>query len=148
METWEVEVGHLVRTFADALANLVPSLDRARIVWTPLGDRYDDFDRIAESLYTSIVISPALHDPRLSSLGVDEFRPFGFAASDRWRAEIEVAHADLPTSGALLDLDTDRSPFDLAVVETSAGRQRVDRDEARFVVRVAGEVVSTLTVDQ
>lgn len=77
METWEVEVGHLVRTFADALANLVPSLDRARIVWTPLGDRYDDFDRIAESLYTSIVISPALHDPRLSSLGVDEFRPSG-----------------------------------------------------------------------
>lgn len=51
---WRVTVDDLIRIFRRGLLDLIPVMDDARIEWRS-DPTYDDFDRIAEALYDSIV---------------------------------------------------------------------------------------------
>jgi hypothetical protein len=51
---WPVTVDELVAIFRAGLMDLIPTFDRAHIPWR--GDQtYDDFERVAEALYDSVV---------------------------------------------------------------------------------------------
>lgn len=52
-----VTVTDLILNFADACRRLVPVLDYAGVPWGD-GDQYDNWDRIAEALFTSLVTEP------------------------------------------------------------------------------------------
>jgi hypothetical protein len=51
---WRVTVDEMIQIFRQALIDLIPTFERARITWR--GDQtYDDFERIPEALWDSIV---------------------------------------------------------------------------------------------
>lgn len=51
---WRVTINDLIGIFRQALIDLIPTFERARIQWR--GDQtYDDFERVAEALYNSII---------------------------------------------------------------------------------------------
>lgn len=68
----------LVLNFSDACRALIPGLDRARVPWSDV-DQYDNWDRIAEALFESLVGEPCnfqaaeigLAGLRLSRYGFD-----------------------------------------------------------------------------
>ncbi len=51
---WHTEIDSLLELVRHALISLVPTFDGAKIGWHA-DENYDDFDRIAEALYDSIV---------------------------------------------------------------------------------------------
>lgn len=147
-QRWNADVTDLVLALAEGLRALVPAFDRANVQWRSRDDRYDDFDRIAEALFTSFVVTPALHDDRFMDLSIEQFRPFGFSGpAETWRAQVEVRHPELGDMGALLDLDTSDEPFDQVVVEHEI--ERVGLAEVVCGVRAPkGDLVRCLIVDQ
>ena len=52
----KISVDELMRNFRGALIAIIPWLERAKIKWKR-GESYDDWDSIAETLYTSIVLN-------------------------------------------------------------------------------------------
>ena len=61
----QASVTDLVRNFAGACRALVPNLDQARIPWTD-GKQYDNWDRIAEALFESLVLEPCRFQAKIS----------------------------------------------------------------------------------
>jgi hypothetical protein len=57
MVTTQATVSDLVRNFAEACRALVPNLDRASVPWAD-GQQHDNWDRIAEALFESLVLEP------------------------------------------------------------------------------------------
>ena len=57
VEDADVQVIDLVRNFARACRALVPHLDQARVPWADC-NQYDNWDRIAEPLFESLVLKP------------------------------------------------------------------------------------------
>jgi hypothetical protein len=52
---WTTSVDELMRLFGDAIRTLVPIAERARMHWKE-PDSNDDWDRICEAIFRSIVI--------------------------------------------------------------------------------------------
>lgn len=146
MAIWEVGVSELVVEFSTALRALVPQLDAARVEWRA-SERYDDFDRIAEALYASMVLSPAIHDQRFRDLGLGDFRPFGFSGVG-WPAQVAAFGPDGREALPLVDLDSVDQPFDTAVLD-QRGRVVVPLVGTEFVVARGGaDDVAILRVHQ
>lgn len=55
-ELWHTTITELIGLFRDALVDLIPSLERARIPWRN-GEAYDEHDAIAQALYDAYVVS-------------------------------------------------------------------------------------------
>ncbi|MBK9381980.1 MAG: hypothetical protein IPN39_11675, partial [Chitinophagaceae bacterium] len=53
---WKTSVTELLAIFKGALLAIIPWLEKAKIKWE-VGEAYDDWDNIAESLYKNIVCS-------------------------------------------------------------------------------------------
>jgi hypothetical protein len=53
----ELTVTQLVQNFAEACRALVPHMDRALVPWRD-GQQFDNWDRIAEALFQSLVLEP------------------------------------------------------------------------------------------
>lgn len=53
---WKTSVTELLAIFRGALLSIIPWLEKAKIKWKE-GEAYDDWDNIAESLYSNIVCS-------------------------------------------------------------------------------------------
>jgi hypothetical protein len=54
---WNTSVNDLLAIFRGALVSVIPWIEKAKIKWKT-GEAYDDWDRIAKSLFDSIVCSP------------------------------------------------------------------------------------------
>jgi hypothetical protein len=123
-----ITVTDLVRNFADACRALVPSLARAAVPWRD-NEQYDNWDRIAEALFESLVTEPcAFH--AVGEAGLDKVRVarYGFAPDAGFNAwvALDVAHP-----AWLIGLSSIAGPFDHAQCVEPTGL--VPLDAARFV---------------
>jgi hypothetical protein len=102
-------VTNLVRNFGEACRALVPSLDRARVSWSD-ANQYDNWDRIAEALFESLVVEPCRF--QAGEIGLDklQFYKYGFTASSNANAFISVAIPGT-TDCKLISLVSKDQPF-------------------------------------
>ena len=123
-----ITVTDLVRNFAAACRALVPSLDRAAIPWRD-SEQYDNWDRIAEPLFVSLVTEPcAFHAVGEAGLGKMRVARYGFAPARDFNAwvALDVAHPVW-----VIGLSSIARPFDHAQCVEPTGL--VPLDTARFV---------------
>lgn len=76
---WPTKIDTLLELLRLALISLVPTFDSAKIGWRS-DENYDDFDRIAEALYDSIV-----RDSVRSAIGLENcaaLQRYGFSSTD------------------------------------------------------------------
>jgi hypothetical protein len=99
-----VTVTRLLTNFAEACRALTPMLDLAHVPWTDL-DRYDNWDRIGEALFLSLVAEPCVYQAEAAGLSA-RFRPLGFASGE--------SNAYLAINGTFrfIDLSSQARPFD------------------------------------
>jgi hypothetical protein len=102
-------VTNLVRNFGEACRALVPSLDRARVSWSD-ANQYDNWDRIAEALFESLVIEPCRFQANEIGLDKLQFDKYGFIASSNANAFISVVISGA-TECKLISLVSRDRPF-------------------------------------
>src|SRR4051812_28142658 len=100
-----------MRLFRDALVAVAPILKRAQIDHQD-GAQYDDYDRVAEALFESVVLSPLRNSSQ-----VPEDMPFSkydFKRTDRAPRPLFLVHdRDEPDARYIFrSLGSDREPFD------------------------------------
>ena len=102
-------VTNLVRNFGEACRALVPSLDRARVSWSD-AHQYDNWDRIAEALFESLVVEPCRS--QAGEIGFDKLQwdKYGFDISPSANAFISVAISGA-TECKLISLISRDRPF-------------------------------------
>ena len=123
-----VSVTDLVLNFADACRALVPAVDRAEVPWRD-GEQYDNWDRIAEALFESLVTEPCAFQAA-GEAGLAKLRVARYGFSPDAEANAYVARlGDLPTQ--LITLSSVAAPFDHAYCEEPTGR--VPLAGSRFV---------------
>jgi len=86
--SWQTTVSGLVLIFRDALAALVPHMERAKLPWRE-GEAYDEWDEISEVIFDKIVaqslrcaLGPEGESLRLPRYDMvyDNYRDFSFIA--------------------------------------------------------------------
>lgn len=134
----QITVTELVRNFGEACRALVPSLDRAEIPWTD-GRQYDNWDRIAEALFESLVLEPCCYEV----WDVEPGRPldvarYGFVPS----SESAFVQLHLPEGGRcrFMRLVSLERPFDHCegVAEGESRVVALGQAELSFVVLGTG----------
>jgi len=102
-------VTDLVLNFGDACRALVPSLDRARIPWSD-ANQYDNWDRIAEALFESLVGEPC--KLQAAKIGFDRVQlgRYGFDIASAANAFISVV-TPYCTDCRLISLVSQERPF-------------------------------------
>lgn len=104
-----VTVTDLVLNFAEACSALVPALDRAEVPWRD-ESQYDNWDRIAEPLFESLVTEPcAFHAVGEGGLGKLRLARYGFSIAGDCNAWIAV---EGDGSARMIDLSSVALPFD------------------------------------
>lgn len=106
----QVSVTNLVRNFAAACRAVVPYLDRARVPWAD-GHQYDNWDRVAEPLFLSLVLEPCQFQAEASFPKIPLILPrYGFPPSGE-NAFIRL-DAGATTECRFMDLLSVEGPFD------------------------------------
>jgi hypothetical protein len=102
-------VTNLVLNFGDACRALVPSLDRARVPWSD-ANQYDNWDRIAEALFESLVGEPCKF--QAAEIGLDglHLRRYDFDTDPAANAFISVVTPNC-TDCRLISLVSQDQPF-------------------------------------
>ena len=122
-----VTVTVLVRNFAEACRLLVPHLDRALVPWRD-ADQYDNWDRIAEALFCSLVLEPcafrAVQEGAVPDLRIARY---GFEPSAEHNAALAVG---LTRGVRMISLSTIRTPFDHVLCHV---RTWILLEEAQFI---------------
>ena len=128
-----VTVTELILNFAEACRSLVPALDRAGVRWGD-GEQYDNWDRIAEALFESLVTEPCAFQA-VDEAGLTRLRiaPYGFASDAGWNAWVEV-QGDEPAR--VVSLSSISKPFDHVRCEEPTGVIPLERQ--RFVFAYDG----------
>lgn len=123
-----VTVTDLVLNFAEACRSLVPALDRADVPWRD-GEQYDNWDRVAEALFESLVTEPCAFQA-VGEAGLTKLRiaRYGFTPDTESNAWVAL-QGDRPAR--FLTLATVAAPFDHAQCEKPVGL--VPLQECRFV---------------
>jgi hypothetical protein len=150
---WETSIEELIRLLSECLAVIAPVLRKAHIKSEP-PNTYDDWDRVAEALYSSVLVD-ALEN---ANLGVD--------ASNLPRYGFEIDNYSvlsfvglLPTNPgapalAFKEFRSETDPFDTArfAVLDEAGRNTGDTErpvaECRFRLLLRSTDGSRRTIDQ
>jgi hypothetical protein len=109
---WRVRIGTLVEIFQGALIALVPTFDQARINWRG-PNTYDDYERIAEGLFDSIV-RDALTNAQLVAKA---YPPGRYSVHEPGRELSRIYVNDPGDRLALFELDTTHEPFDTIVCQ-------------------------------
>ena len=123
-----VTVTDLVLNFAEACRALVPSLDRAGVPWRD-GGQYDNWDRIAEPLFESLVTEPcAFAAVGEAGLGRLRVARYGFAPAADENAWIAV---DGVHPARMVGLSSTAGPFDH--VQCAGTSNLVPLTDARFI---------------
>jgi hypothetical protein len=102
-------VTDLVLNFGDACRALLPSLDRARVPWAD-ANQYDNWDRIAEALFESLVAEPCMSQANDIGLGALQLTKYGFDIAPSANAFIRVV-APLADDYRFIDLVSHDEPF-------------------------------------
>ena len=76
--TWNVSVTDAMQVFRQALIALIPSMENAHIMWRG-EDVYEDWERVLESLYESIVVDCVIFDTQVIKLCKQERTSVNFA---------------------------------------------------------------------
>jgi hypothetical protein len=137
-----ITISALVSNFAGACRSLVPALDIARVPWRE-GQQYDNWDRLEEVLFESLVSEPCVHEALAAGETV-RFGRYGFDARDEESNAQLVVHIDGESDGwRYVQLATVQQPFD-AVRCVSNEKTRVFRiayAQFRFVATIStGEI--------
>ena len=104
-----VTVTELVLNFAEACRALIPALDRAEVPWRDAA-QYDNWDRIAEPLFETLVTEPcAFQAAGEPGLGSFRLARYGFSAIVDWNAWVAV---EGDGSSRMIDLSSVELPFD------------------------------------
>lgn len=64
MKTWNTNITELVEIFVEALISLIPSMEKAHITFNN-NDSYDEWDRIADALFNSIIVDALINSSNL-----------------------------------------------------------------------------------
>ncbi len=115
---WHTEIDSLLELVRHALISLVPTFDGAKIGWHA-DENYDDFDRIAEALYDSIV-----RDSVTSAIGLEDCAAlprYGFSSTDG------AIHSRIVVVGGrtFISFVSREGPFDHILTE-ERGAQRAE----------------------
>jgi hypothetical protein len=92
--------------FAEACRLLGPALDFARIPWRRSEEQYDNFDRVAEALFLSLVVEPCLFHANAEDATAARY---GFSYD-----EPPPAHFRVNGKFRFVALETRTRPFDTA----------------------------------
>lgn len=123
-------VTELVLNFAEACRALVPSMDRAGVPWRD-AEQYDNWDRIAEPLFESLVTEPCAFQA-VGEAGLNKLRPlrYGFLPASDCNAWIAMQGNP---SARLISLLSVASPFDHVVCEEPVGVIPIHNARLAFV---------------
>jgi hypothetical protein len=132
---WRVGVGELIEIFQHALVALVPLFDQAMINWRG-PNTYDDYERVAEALFNSIV-----RDSLSSAPGTEgAYSPGRYGVHEPGRELSRIYVNDPDDHLAFFELETEIHPFDTIVCQRTddhgmetEGQVRAALIDARFV---------------
>jgi hypothetical protein len=109
---WQVGIGALVEIFQRALITLVPTFDQARIKWRG-PNTYDEYERIAEALFDSIVRDALTNAPLVAKA----YPPGRYSVHQPGRELSRIYVTDPEDRLALFELETAHEPFDTIVCQ-------------------------------
>lgn len=132
-----VSVTQLMANFAEACRLLGPALDFARIPWRRPEERYDNFDRVAEALFVSLVVEPCLF--YADAEGTNAAR-YGFSYDDP-----PVACVLVNGTFRFVELETTSQPFD--TVSHEQGHLPLAGTTFSFVIREASATREFHSID-
>jgi hypothetical protein len=140
-----VSVTQLVLNFAQACRSLIPAMDFAHVPWGDL-DAYDNWDRVAEPLFETLVVEPCLYQAAPNErLAGTRFSRYGFGK--------DVAPAYLLVDGRFrfVKFSTNVSPFDVVsfqdVLTFQDGDAPLNTAVFSFVIEDGGVRQEIQTVD-
>jgi len=114
---WQTSVEFLIGKFREALIGLIPTLEDVRIWWRE-GQSWDEWDRIAEALYESIVLDAIRETGRLPAFSL-EFPRYDVTPSDYSKLSLIAVESSATPKGSIFHrLATSDSPFDSVVCTT------------------------------
>ncbi|GGO40280.1 hypothetical protein [Deinococcus humi] len=133
-ERWHVTVNELITVFRDALIALIPSLEQARIPWRD-SEAYDDFDKIARTLFETYVLSAlrwGLPDPE-QHVHVPPWNLHGgsYRGSD-WIEVVPEAEVRGGHHLALIGFSSRISPYDTVQAQPLDGVGEVQGDSIQL----------------
>ena len=126
-------VTDLMPNFADACRALVPSLDRAVVPWRD-GEQYDNWDRVADALFESLVTEPCAFQA-LGEAGLAKLRTarHGFEPDPKCNAWVAIQGNGAARVIALSSVTT---PFDHVQCEEPTGLVSLEAGRFMFVYDV------------
>jgi len=131
-----VTVTALVLNFADACRAIVPMLDGAGVAWGDLG-QYDNWDRVAEPLFASLVTEPcafaAVGEANISKLRIARY---GFSPVPGDCNAYIAVDGDDPKR--MLGLSTADRPFDIVRVVRGEAEDKVLLINCKFAFVFSG----------
>jgi hypothetical protein len=113
--------------FQPALVTLVPTFDQARINWRG-SNTYDDYERIAEALFDSIVRDALTKAPSVAKA----YPPGRYGVHQPGRELSRIYVNDPEERLALFELETAHEPFDTVVCQGIDDRGREPTTRSRY----------------
>lgn len=109
---WRVRLGGLIEMVQHALVGLVPTFEQARINWRG-PNTYDDYERVAEALFDSIV-----RDSLSSARSLESAYPPGrYGVHEPGRELSRICVNDPSDRLAFFEFETATDPFDTLVCQ-------------------------------
>ncbi len=115
----------LSRGFAAALAGLIPQLDLAGIGWKA-GDQYDEFDRIADTLFRELVLHPLTHE----ALGTGKSYQYDMPPYESSWGGLQIFNLKEGNSGPLVRVASVGAPMDSFTYLSSGEEKTVSLTDA------------------
>ena len=134
---WVTSIDELVKSFRDAICALIPVAERVHMSWREPA-AYDDWDRICEAIYRSIVIDSIVH-----ARGIGGFAPISAydCRISCYNANSFIGNSNSSGQAAFVCFQTKLLPFDrslfalldndLAVVDYCS----VSTEDVKFILR-------------
>jgi hypothetical protein len=125
--TWQVRIGALIEIFQRALITLVPTFDQARINWRG-PNTYDDYERIAEALFDSIVRDALTNAPSVAKA----YPPGRYSVHQPGREWSRIYVNDPEDRLAFYELETTREAFDTIACQRIDDRGRETDEQVQI----------------
>ena len=123
---WQVRIEKLVEIFQRALLALLPTFDQARITWRG-PNTYDDYERVAEALFDSIVRDALINAPSVAKA----YAPGRYSVHEPDRELSRIYVNELEDRLALFELETADEPFDTIVCQRIDDQGRETDEQVR-----------------
>ena len=139
-----VTVTDLMLNFADACRALVPTMDRAGVPWRD-GEQYDNWDRVAEALFESLVAEPCAFQA-VREAGLGKLRParYGFAHDTNRNAWVAL---QCDRAARVITLSSLTTPFSHVQCEEPTGLVLLEGSQFVFVYDVGDGAQCLVSVD-